>query len=69
MPKSKLNYWDISNRVWYVNKTRQDNDMINPIGVVYTKNETELSWRIRPSETCEKIRQDNNVTHHIGIAY
>lgn len=43
MPKLKLNYWDLSNQVQYVMKTRQDNDIINRTGAVYAKNETKLS--------------------------
>ena len=33
-------------RVWSVTKTKQGNDMIDCIGVVYTKNENESSWSI-----------------------
>lgn len=35
--------------VWFVIKTRQDKDMIDYIGLVYAKNDTELSGPIRPS--------------------
>ena len=38
--KLKLKFWNLSDYVWSVMKTRQDNDMTNHIGAVYTKNET-----------------------------
>ena len=40
--KSKLNYWGLSDQVWFVMKIKQDNDLINHIGMVYTKNETKM---------------------------
>ena len=43
MPKLKLNYWDLSNWVRYVTKTRNENNLTNHIGKVYIENETELS--------------------------
>ena len=43
MPKLKLNYRDISKRVWLVRKTRQKNNVINYTCVIYDRNETELS--------------------------
>ena len=41
--KMKLSYRDRSNRVRSMIKTKQDNDVIDHIDVVYTKNETEYS--------------------------
>ena len=38
MPKPKLSYWDLSNQVSSLMKTRQDNDIINHIGAVYAEN-------------------------------
>ena len=35
-------------------KTRQNNDVINRIGVVYIKNDTKLSWLIRLSVDCDE---------------
>ena len=32
-----------SNRVWFVKKTKQDNDVTNRIGLVYVETEIELS--------------------------
>ena len=37
MPKPKLNYRGLSNRVRYVMKTRQNNDMTDCIVAIYTK--------------------------------
>ena len=42
MQKMILNYRDLSDLVWCVMKTKQDNDMIDHIGVVYTENKTKL---------------------------
>ena len=42
----KLSYRDQSNQVRFVMKTRQNNDVTNHIGMVYTKNDTELSGPI-----------------------
>ena len=45
----KLSYCDQSNRVQSMMKTRQDNDVIDYKGIVYVKNEVELSWLIELS--------------------
>ena len=37
----KLICYDLSNRVWFVMKTKQDNDMTNCIGLVYVETKTE----------------------------
>ena len=39
MVKLKLNYWDLSDRVQFVIKTRQENYMIDCTGMIYAKNE------------------------------
>ena len=54
MSKLKLNYRDISNRVQYVTKTKQDNNMIDRIGAVYTENKIEQLWLIGPSAAYNK---------------
>ena len=46
MPKLKLNCQDLSNRVWSVIKIKQDKDVIDHIGVIYTVNNNELLWSI-----------------------
>lgn len=43
MPKKILSYLDYSNQVQFVTNARQDNDVTDRRGVVYIKNETELS--------------------------
>lgn len=49
MTKMKLNYRDQSDRVMYVTKTKQDNDMTDYIGAVYAENDIEPSGPIKPS--------------------
>ena len=43
----KLNCYDLSYGVRFMTKTRQDNEVIDRIGAVYTDIRTELSWQIR----------------------
>ena len=43
MLKPKLNFWDLSDRVCFVIKTREDNDVTDCIGVFYTQSDTKLS--------------------------
>ena len=47
MPKIKLSCHEWSERVSYVTKIRQDNDVIDRTSVVYAKSDIELSWLIR----------------------
>ena len=47
-----LNCRDLSDRVLFVTKTRQDNDMTSYISVVYAKNETELLGPIELGAVC-----------------
>ena len=53
----KLGCRDQSNRVLSITKTRQDNDVIGFIGVVYIENDIELLRSIRPG-----IVYDQNLT-------
>lgn len=46
MPKSKLNCLDLFDQMWYVMKTRKDNDVIDRTDVVYIQNKIELSGPI-----------------------
>ena len=46
MPKTILNYHDLSNWVSFLTKTKQDNDVTNRIGLVYIETEIELSGPI-----------------------
>lgn len=50
-------------------KTRQDNDLIDRIGLVYVKNDNELSGLIRSDVVYDKTRQDKDLTNHIGMVY
>ena len=54
MRKSKLNFRGLFDRVHYVMKTRQDNDVIDCMGSLYTENNTELLWLIILSNVCDK---------------
>ena len=54
MLKTKLNNHDRSNRVPTVMKTKEDNNVIDHIGLVYIGNDTELSGPIKPSAICDK---------------
>ena len=64
MLKMKLSFRDWSNWVQYVIKTRQDNNVIVSIGLVYAKIEAELSGSIEPSVVCY-----NNMIDRIGTIY
>ena len=50
----KLKYHDRTNRVWSMTKTKQDNDVTDHIGAVYTEIGTELSWLIEQDVTYHK---------------
>ena len=50
----KLNCHDLFDRVWYVMKTRQDNDMIDHTCMIYVKNDNEISYRMGSSAICDK---------------
>lgn len=52
--KTKLTCHDRSNHVWSVTKTKQDNDVIDCIGLVYAKIETELSGPFGLGAICDE---------------
>ena len=54
--KTILYYRDLLDHVRSMMKTKQDNDMINRIGVIYTKNKTELSEPIKRVQSMTKTR-------------
>ena len=56
MPKMKLSCHYRSDRVPFVKKTRQDNDVTNRTGAVYVENDIELSWLIGLGATMMKTR-------------
>lgn len=54
MPKTKLSFLDLLDRVWSVIKTIQDNDMTNHISLVYIETKIELLRPIELSVGCYK---------------
>ena len=54
--KTILYYRDLLDHVRSMMKTKQDNDMINRIGIIYTKNKTELSEPIKRVRSMTKTR-------------
>lgn len=42
-----LNYWDLLARVWFVMKSKQDNDVTDLTDVIYVEKKSEQSWKIR----------------------
>ena len=60
----KLNCHDRFNRVRSMTQTKQDNDVIDHIGMVYVENKIELSCLIR-----KKMTHDNDVIDRIGVIY
>ena len=54
--KTILYYRDLLDHVRSMMKTKQDNDMINRIGIIYTKNKTELSEPIKRVQSMTKTR-------------
>ena len=47
MLKTKLNYHNRFDKVWYIRKTRQDNNITDYTVVIYFEIKTELSWLIK----------------------
>ena len=69
MPKTKLSYHFQSNRMQYVMKTKQDNNVIDHIGAIYNENNTNLhDWSNR-EQSIMKTRQDNDMIDCIGVVY
>ena len=51
-------------------KTKKNNHTIDSTSALNIKNESELSWSIRPGAICEqKTKQDNDVTDRMGVVY
>lgn len=42
-PKLEMNYYDRSERMWYITKSREDNDLTNRTDVISTEYNIELS--------------------------
>ena len=49
-----MNCWDLFDRVWFVMKIRQYNDVTDHTSVVYAENDTELLWSIGQGAVCDK---------------
>ena len=64
----KLSYCDRLNQVLSVTKTKQDNDVIGHIGVVFAKNDIVLSWLIESSAVCDENlkRQQHDWSYKSG---
>lgn len=41
--ETKLNYWDLLDRVWSVMKSKQDNDVTDLTSVIYVEKKSEQS--------------------------
>ena len=54
MLKTKLSFHDRLDRVRFVIKTKQDNDVTDHTRVGYTENETKLFWPIGPGVACDE---------------
>ena len=68
-PKTKLSYHDWFDGVWFVMKTKQDNDMIDCIGLVKVETKTKLLEFIWLGAICDEGQMDNDVTDHIVVVY
>ena len=64
-----LNYYDRSNWVSIVTKTRYENYVTYRIDALYVKNETELSWPIRSGMVYHETREDNYVTDCVSLVH
>lgn len=64
-----MNCQDLSDRVQSMMKAKQENNMIDCIGVVYTKNDIECHDPSDSIPFVSKIRQDKNMTNHTGAIY
>ena len=65
MLKPKLNCWDLSDLVWSVMKTRQDNKVVDSISAIYAENETKLPWLIGSG----MISDENQIEQHRDGSY
>ena len=67
--KMKLSCRDQSDRVWFVMKTRQDNDVTNRIGLVYVKTKPQFSGPIWSGAVYDEnqIRQWRDWYYRCGL--
>ena len=54
MPKMKQSFHDWLNQVWFLTKTKQDNDVNDHISLVYVEIKTELLGPISPGTVCDE---------------
>lgn len=52
--ENRIELSNLSNRLWYVTKTRKDNNMTNCISALNTKKESKLSWSIELNAICDE---------------
>lgn len=64
--KSELNCHDQSNRMWFISKRRQDNDMIDHIIVIFVEYDAELSRLIRQWVVYDEDEKGHNVIDRTG---
>ena len=67
--RMKLSCQDRLDRVWYVTKIGQDNDMAYCNGGVYAENEIDLSSSIRPTIIYDENQIENDVTDCTNVVY
>ena len=69
LSKMILNYRDWFDRLQSMINTRQDNNMIDHIGVIYVRNDIELSWLIESGVDCDKnqIRQQRDWSYRYSL--
>ena len=54
MLKSKLNYLDLSDQVWSIMKTIQDNNLIDHLSSFNVESDTKLLWPIELGVNCDE---------------
>ena len=56
MLKSKLHYYDRSNKMWSIIESRQDNDMTYRTGVISAEYDSELLRLIRQCAVYDEVK-------------
>lgn len=65
----KLGFCDRSDWVWSMIKIKQDNNVIDRIGLLYAKNDNELLGPIRLGVVYDENRHDNDVIYLLHVVY
>lgn len=55
--KLKLNCLKLFDQVWFVMKTKQDNNVTDQTGALYVENDIELSWPIGPGAVYDEFQR------------